>query len=74
MKGFSSCLQVSNNTGHYISTTHYNQYSELVEGLCKDFNPDYNKDNDDINYKKNIRDEKDDGVVGENDMKYKEDD
>lgn len=60
---FSSCLQVFDNAGYYISITYYNQYGKLVEDLCKNSNLDYNKNNNNIDYKKNVEDEEDDDIA-----------
>lgn len=63
LQSFSSYLQVSNNAGHY------NWYGKLVKGLCKDFNQDYNKKMDNIDYKENAGDKKNDAIIKENNKK-----
>lgn len=73
LKGSSPHLQVSDNTGYYISATHYDWYSELVRDLCKSFDLNYNKDNNDIDYEENMRDKKDDGTTKENNKRDGED-
>lgn len=58
-------LQVFDNANHYINTTYYSWYDEFVKDFSIESDLDYNEKNNNMDYKKNFRDEKSDDIIEE---------
>lgn len=64
-ENFSCRLQVFDNTGYYFGRIYYNWYSKLVKSLCKNSDPNFKKDNNNIICKKNTENDENNSIADE---------